>query len=774
MGVDVPFETKTVVCSSCDIQCPVHARVVDGQVIQIRTSDNPKFKDNICMKGVYAPKGFAHPDRVIYPMRRVGERGSGKFERVTWDEAMSDIGARLRSIRDEYGPEAVAVSTSDWNTSTENGATRRFTNLLGSPNFISGVALCAGNTAAVNRLTYGWFPYPDFMNTECIVLFGHNPKRHSWVPIYNNIMRAKARGAKLIVLDPRLSEMAERADVWLPLKTGTDAAICLGWINVIIEEGLYDADFVETWCHGFEQLRARAAEFPLERVSAITGVPPELIAASARLYASRRAIIPWTPITDQQRNSTSAIRLHSILRAICGNLDVQGGEILWGLNPDIPMKTTLEAHDMLSEAQRAKQLGADKHPVFTYRAMSKLEDATERVWGYRHINILNGSYMAVPSAVFRAMADGVPYPIKAFIAQGNNPLMSYASMKLIYRAMMNQDLVVVHEHFMTPSAQLADYVLPGDAWTERNALLDGFGWSANCKISQKAMEPPGECRGAYEFWRGIAGSVGLGKWFPWATNEEILDDRVKAVAPSFEALSKQYDMYAPTARYKKYEATGFATPTGKVELYSTVLDDLGFDPLPYWRGEPAPDARFPLSLFIGVREDEFFQTGHRHIPELRARHPEPLMFIHARTAAEHGLVEGEWVRVETKEGGIKLKVSFTGHMPEGLVRVPHGWWKPEMERGAEVLSGAWDFADAQICPDDDDYLDREQGIPHFKGIPCRLVKLTTDRPSDEHMRDAMIESEPAFSVDELVHLRREQAAAGARCLEAADEGGADR
>jgi len=716
-------ETKNVICSSCDIQCTVHAKVVEGQVVKIHSSDNPIFRDNICMKGIYAPKGFAHPDRVLYPMKRVGERGSGRFERVSWDDALTDIAARLRKVVDQYGPEAVAVSTSDWNTSTENGMTRRFMNLIGSPNYISGVALCAGNTAAVNRMVYGWFPQPDFANTDCIVLFGHNPKRHSWVPIFNAIVSAQKRGAKLIVLDPRKSEMAERADIWLPLKPGTDTALCFGWLNVIIAEKLYDEDFVANWCIGFDELKKRVAEFPLERVEEITGVPEEMIIKSARMYAEGLSVIPWTPITDQQRNSTSAIRLHCILRAICGNLDVPGGETLQGLNPDIPQKSEYELHEVLTQEQRDKQLGAEKHPVFTYRAMQQLEEATERVWGYRYINIVNGSYMAVPSAVFRAMADGDPYPVKAFLVQGNNPLMSYANMKLIHRAMMNQDLVVVNEHFITPSAQLADYILPGDAWTERNGLMDGYAWTSGNKPSQKAMEPPGECRGAFEFWRDIAHAMGLGNHFPWETNEDILDDRVARVAPSFEEFAATYDAYLKPFGYRKYEKSGFATRSGKVELYSEMLKEFGFDPLPYWREDPPADPAFPLSLFMGVREDEYFQTGHRHIPELRARRPEPEMYIHPTTAAEQDITEGDWVLVETKEGGVKLRTSFKGNMPEGLLRVPHGWWKPEMERGADSLSGAWDYADAQICPDDDDFLDREQGIPHFKGVPCRLTKL---------------------------------------------------
>ncbi len=231
-------------CSSCDIYCQVLVETGPGGALRVKAIDPRPGRANICMKGVHAPAGFAHPDRVLHPLRRKGPRGSGDWERVGWEEALDDIAARLRRVIDRHGPEAFAVSTSSWNTQTDNGMCRRFMNLLGSPNWISGVALCAGNTAAVNRLVYGWFPYPDFTRTQCIVLFGHNPKPHSWTPEYNAIRRAQERGAKLVVLDPRRSENAELADIWLPLKVGTDAAMCFGWLKVIMDEGLWDRDFV--------------------------------------------------------------------------------------------------------------------------------------------------------------------------------------------------------------------------------------------------------------------------------------------------------------------------------------------------------------------------------------------------------------------------------------------------------------------------------------------------------------------------------------------------
>jgi anaerobic selenocysteine-containing dehydrogenase len=722
----MPTERR-VLCSGCDIYCQVVAEVPESGLVgevRVKALDPRPLKANICIKGVHAPAGFSHAQRVLHPLKRSGPRGSGQWLQVSWDEAMDDIAQRLSTIVAAYGAEALAVSTSQWNTQTDNGAARRFMNLLGSPNWISGVALCSGNTAAINRMVYGWYPYPDYPNTNCIVLFGHNPKQHSWTPIYNAIRRAQERGAKLIVLDPRRSESAERADLWLPLKPGSDAAMCFGWLKVIIDEGLYDKDFVARWTTGFDELRERVNGFPLERVAALTGVAPELIAQAARMYASSGpAVIPWTPVTDQQRNSTSAIRLMCSLRAICGYLDVPGGEALHGFHKDIIHESELELHGELSEPQRAKQLGADTHPAFTYRGTSALREPSRRVWGYDWPNIVSGSYMANPSAVFRAMADGDPYPVKAFFTLGNNTLMSFANMQLIQRALLNQDLIVAVEHFRTPTAQLADYILPGDAWLERNCISDAFGWTAIYRPSQKVVEPPGECRSVYDFWRELALRVGLAEHFPWATNEEVLDHRLQRLGVDFATFAEKHPYHSNKLEYRKYETTGFATPSGLVELRSSVLEDLGFDSLPYWRDDPAHDPAWPLQMFMGVREDEYFQTGHRHIPALRARRPEPLMFIATVDAVNAGLKEGEWAEVVTPQGRVKLKTAVRDDMPVGVIRVPHGWWLPERPEGDGSLSGAWDFADAQICPDDPEHLDREQGVPHLKGIACRVQRL---------------------------------------------------
>mgnify|MGYP001368346382 FL=1 len=602
------------VCTICDIGCQLRTESVDGRVDRVIAHDNPVLAKNICFKGTAAPHIHNHTERLRTPLKRVGAREKVNWEEISYEQAMDEIAVKLKKITDTHGPEAFAVSTSGWNTQTTHSMDRRFMNLLGSPNWISGVALCAGNTAAVNRLTYGCFPTPDWGNTNCIVLFGHNPRKHSWTPIYNAIRSAKSRGAKLIVLDPRISDQAEQADFYLRLRAGTDAAVCLGWLKVIIDEKLYDADFINDWCEGFEALRDRVDEYPLDRVEKITGVDRNIIAEAARTYATANgAVIPWTPITDQQISSTSAIRLHSILRAITGNLDVVGGETLGGFNPGYIPESELALHESLSDEQKSKQLGFADYPVFTYRVAEILKEPTKKVWGFPYADLVMGCHMANPTSVFRAMVTGNPYPVKALFVLGNNTLLSYANQHQIFKALNNQELIVAHEIFMTPTAMLADYVLPGDVFTERNHIADSWSWTNRLTLSQKAVEPPAQASSTFKFWTDLGRRMGFAEHFPWDSLEDLLDYRLSRSNRTFAEFEQTSYMEAPTPGFQKYREIGFAARSGKIELHSSILANLNFDPLPYYREGPSPTEEHPYLVFTGVREDPFFQTGQRNI-----------------------------------------------------------------------------------------------------------------------------------------------------------------
>jgi anaerobic selenocysteine-containing dehydrogenase len=731
-------EIKKAVCTVCDIACQLEVHVRDGAVQKVAPPSNPVVAGNFCFKGISAPKLYARPERLTRPLKRVGPRGSGEWEEIPYAQAMDEIAQRLQVVVDEHGPEALAVSTSNWNTGVESGMGRRFMNLLGSPNWISGVSMCMGNTAAVNKLTYGWFPWPDLLNTDLVVLGGHNPRKHSWTPIYNLVRQAQAKGGQLIVLDPRVSGQAERADIHLQLRAGTDAAMYLGWLRTIVDERLYDDRFVRDWTVGFDELRERLEEYPLDRVAQITGVDAGLIREAARMYATARsACMPWSPTIDQQVSSTSAIRCQSILRAICGHLDVPGGELLYGFNEEYLTESRLELHEALSPQQRAKQLGYDEHPVFTYRAAELHAPHTKRVYGHEWANIVMGCAMANPTSLFRAMATGDPYPVKAFITLGNNTLMSYANQPRIHEALLHQDLLVAHELFMTPTAELCDYVLPGDTWLERPNIHDSFGWRSWLLSSEQAVEPPGECRSVFAFWVDLAERMGLGDRMPWKTIEEMLDHRMAPMGMSYAEFVDRHDMRIAKHEYRSYRRTGFATPSGKVELASSVLDAMDLDPLPYYR-EPLRDDALPYNVFIGVREDPYFQTGQRQLPSARRISPLPKIFVHPDDAAREGIAAGDWVAVASTRGEASGVAELRADMLPGHLRVPHGWWFPEL-LGRLDGAGAHEHNDGVLIADGPDHLDREQGVPQLKGFAGALRRL--DEPPAhlvdvQHLADA--------------------------------------
>ena len=287
---------------------------------------------------------------------------------------------------------------------------------------------------------------------------------------------------------------------------------------------------------------------------------------------------------------------------------------------------------------------------------------------------------------------------------------------------MNQELIVAHEIFMTPTAMLADYVLPGDVFSERNHVSDSWSWRLGLTVSQKAVEPAGESSSTYQFWHDLAHKMGFAELFPWDTIEDVLDYRLSPSGKSFAEFSKENYMYVPPPEYRKYRKTGFATPSGKVELKSSVLEELGFDPLPYYREGPAVSEEYPYHVFTGVREDAFFQTGQRQVKVLRDRSPTPKLFMHPKDAARQSIVDNDWVKLQTQTGEVTAKVLVQDSMKEGHIRVPHGWWYPEL-RGSAKLAGSFISSDAVLCPDDPEFLDYEQGIPHFKGFPGRIVKL---------------------------------------------------
>ncbi|MDR1713576.1 MAG: molybdopterin-dependent oxidoreductase, partial [Coriobacteriales bacterium] len=421
---DPSIEVRKSMCYFCHTNCGVLAYVKDGEVVAIKGDPaHPVNRGGLCCRGNIALKHLDHPDRINYPLKRKGERGANQWEQISWDQALDEIAERLAAIRDESGPEAVAsaggtLRTDDW-------ARRRFMNIFGSPNGFHNALLCWIPTFMIEAAVSGWSPFnSDMSNSRIAVIWGANPGAAT-LPSMRGLSDLKARGLKIIVIDPRFTETVAHADLWLPIRPGADLALALAWLNVIINEKLYDQEFVRDWCVGFEELKEHIQPYTAEWAAPLTWLDANLIKESARLYANNRpGNIQWGTALDQQgRPSGAGIHARALLRAICGNIDCPGGDLMPGPSQEYVVDEELEANDWLSEEQRAKQIGADQFKLCAWPGYRLISDIATQTWG----KAPTAEWMCEANgpAVFRAILTGEPYQIRALLVSATNPVNSY-------------------------------------------------------------------------------------------------------------------------------------------------------------------------------------------------------------------------------------------------------------------------------------------------------------------------------------------------------------
>ena len=473
---------------------------------------------------------------------------------------------------------------------------------------------------------------------------------------FQRLKKRHAQGdLKLIVIDPRKTEAGRFADIWVQLRPGTDTALFMAWINVIIEEGLYDKDFVENWTFGFDELRARAAEYTPEKVAEITWVPADVIRASARMYATNGpAGFHWGCATDMfGLNSIRVEQARICLRALTGNLAVGGGEVIVGPGPIVDGKlgirdSMLALPEKVSPEQRAKQLGNDRFKLLGWLGYEAMYRYHEETYGVPFPTAAH-NFVAVQPLIWKAVLEKDPYPVTAMITWGSNVLLNGGDVKTIYKALKspNLELHVVMEHFMTPTAMLADYVLPIASKFEKPMCATHEDFASNIACSEAAIEPRGERRGDYHVWKGLAERLGFGEYFPWKTEEELADYRLAPLGKTFhQVATSEYFVrsdepwtYA-TINPRTGKPTGFATPSGKVELYSNVLKELGYDPLPYYEEPPESPVRtpelakeYPYILITGGNFRPMFHSENRQLGiGTREQYPDPVMDVNTETA----------------------------------------------------------------------------------------------------------------------------------------------
>ncbi len=725
----------------CHGGCGVKLHLKDGKLIKVEGDEkHPYLQGRLCPRALALTQYIYHPQRLRYPLKRVGERGEDKWQRISWEEAFDTCVSKMLDIREKYGAEAMVFGQG---TGRDAGGPILFlAYAYGSPNWtlygLSGLACFTPRLAAMQMVggdatfpdAAQFFPDrykdPEWVPPKVMLHWARNTQGSQCTDHYFSghwVIDLMKQGTKLIVVDPRCTWEASRAAIWLPIRPSTDGALALGMLNVIINEQLYDKEFVDKWTYGFDELKERAQEYPPDKVAEITWVPEKDIIMAARMYAeSKPASIRFGQPLDCNAQATSTIHALNCLWAVTGNLDIPGGNVIarppYGVT--IYPYSTQEVIQLYGEELVAnltkKRIGADRYPLVK----------NFRAW-------------AQPDKVLEQIESGKPYPIKGFWCQTNNFMANTAQdPRRHYEATRKLDFNVVVDLFMTPTAQaIADIVLPAASFPEKDsAFTTGIPLNAIYKVIEVD-----ECKSDWEINFEMAKRLSP-ESVPWKNVRELLTERIQLSGQTFEELCKSPWALAPkghpsgTVPYRRHEKgllrpdgqPGFRTPTGKVELYCTRYEEYGLDPLPY-HDEPVESPvstpeiwkEYPLILITGRRCGVMYHSEHRQIPWLREIEPDATVEVHPDTAKEMGIEDGNWVWIEGVRGKAKRKAKLTPLVHPRTVHALHGWWFPEQEGKAPHFYGIWETNVNQLVPMGCQSKSGFGGVP-LKTMLCRLVK----------------------------------------------------
>jgi len=501
------------------------------------------------------------------------------------------------------------------------------------------------------------------------------------------------KGAKMAVIDPKRIDIAKRADTWIKLRPQSDGPFAMGLLKVIIEEGLYDKDFVAKWTVGFDKLAEHVKTFTLDDVERVTWVPREQIEKFAHLYAtSKPAMIQTGNGLEQGINCMQAIRAVNILRAICGNVNVPGGDLFL-----TPAAWTRPGRFFLpKDAPRN----------------------TEKALGSEFKLAMKSAYIPVQS-LLKSASEGKPYQVRAAWVILSDPLLSYPDTTETYEAFKKLDFIVVNEIFPTPTALMADILLPVAWGAEHDAVGYWPGWYQDIRAYPKLVEPPGESWSDAKIVTEVAKRLGMGQYF-WDNELDVLNHMLKPSGLTWEEF-KTKRVLAAKAEYKKPEEGCFKTPSGKVEIYSQQLADMGYSPMPLFgelcRYRFEPSEKYPL-LMTNRKEDAFMLTGYKHVEQARKHKRQPTVELHPDVAKKAGLKEGDWAYIETHKGKIKQQVVLDPDLDPRVIFVSFGWWFPE-EPG-----DLFQFrkSNINVLTDGDPPYETMVGSEELRGIPCRVYK----------------------------------------------------
>lgn len=709
-------QTIRTTCRACGHGgCGVFAVVEDGRLVGLEPDRaHPVSKGYTCKKAHSYVELQYHPERLLHPLRRTGGRGEGGWQEIPWDEALGLVAERLNTIKAESGAESVVFG---------HGTGRDFhrflyrvSNLFGSPNVLTPGHMCYLPRIAISKLLGMEIPMCDYdAEPRCVVAWGSNhlisnPDESKGI----NLAKALQKGAKLIVVDPRRNRLTEKADLWLQLRPGTDAALALGMLHVIVEEELYDRDFVERWTTGFEQLHGRLREYPPSRVEEITWVPAEQVVEAARLYArTKPAALQWGVGVEQSINCIDSDRALIYLVALTGNLDVPGGNVIFGLPPVLP-RAEFSLFSELPAGQRAKMLGGER-----YRLGATINRIT-------------------PHVVWDAIEMGEPYPVRALVIFASNTVAARENARRAYEALRRVEFLVAADIFPTPTTELADIVLPAATWLENDNIADYWKVHGYVFPRRAVVEPEGEAWPDHRILNELGRTLGFEDRF-WDTVEDSLDFILEPAGLTWEEFRGLPYLQTPV-EYRKYERDGFASRSGKLDLFIEQYEQWGYDPLPKHveppespLGDPALVERYPLVLTTGQRILNFFGSELRQSPGLRKTHPDPVVEINPEAAAERGIDDGDWVWIESPRGRIRMRARVTDGIDARVVAAEFGWWFPE--QGPPGYG--WDESNVNILTMDGPPLDPGMGATNLKGLMCQVTRVDPgELPALDRRREA--------------------------------------
>ena len=660
----IPSGLKVVrsACFSCNTACEVLVFVdeVTGKVLKVEGDpESPVTKGVLCAKGLAARDLVENPERIRTPLKRIGKRGEGKWESISWDNALDLIAERMIAYKEQYGPQSVAVLEG-----TRRGWSRSYSRLANAfgavNNGAAGWAQCLWPRLVENSVTFG-APYlesSDCENTKCMLVWGVNPPA-TWPVKAAEIMDARERGACLIVVDPHFSETAAKADLWLQPRPETDTALGLAMIHVIINSGRYDKNFVENWTTGFRRLKEHVKECTPEWGERITRVPAQQIEKAAEIYAGTNpACIARCLSVDLDHDSLQACRVLSILATITGNIDIPGGNILVSSRGEISQNT----HEFIGNHLLPK------------------EDVPLRR-GYEQFPFLCTDLCSVPTAHMPTLWDtivtGEPYPVKAAIIFGSNAAVSYSNSGRVQEALGTLDFLAVADLFLTPTAKRADVVLPASSWLERNNVISSFQTAYTHTIAQqKAVSLP-DARSDVDIVIDLAKRLGLGDKF-WENETAMYDKLLEPTGFTLSEFIEKKRLHAPL-EYYRYQKNGFKTPSGKVEIYSSIFEKNGCDPLPTYtepfqspQKTPEMTKAYPL-IMTSARRPFFRHTENRQNPLLREQCRFSPVRIHPETAEKLDIRDGDSVVIETPTGKCRAIAELTEGLHPDVIQTMPGW-----------------------------------------------------------------------------------------------------